>query len=143
MEEAVEVAKRHMAAFNAHDIEAHKANEAADVEWVVPGGITLRGPDQVAQFQSIYWEALPDVKVIPVNQVVGGSTIVTEGFFEGTHTGTLRTPQGDIPPSGNRIRLRYATIQRVENGLVASEHLYFDQLEFLTQLDALPPSPGK
>ena len=67
MEEAVEAAKRHMAAFNAHDIEAHKANEAADVEWVVPGGITLRGPDQVAQFQSIYWEALPDAKVNGAN----------------------------------------------------------------------------
>jgi predicted ester cyclase len=132
-----------MAAFNAHDIEAHKANEAPDVEWVMPGGITLRGPDQVAQLQSIYWEALPDVKVVPVNQVVGGSTIVTEGYFEGTHSGTLRTPQGDIPPSGNRIRLRYATVQHVENGLVSFEHLYFDQLEFLTQLGVLPAPAGK
>jgi len=77
------------------------------------------------------------VKVTPINQVVAGSTVVTEGHFVGTHTGTLRTPQGDIPPSGNNIKLRYATVQRVEGGLIASEHIYFDQLEFMTQLGVI------
>jgi len=132
-----EAADRHVAAFNAHDLEAHKANEASDVEWSMPGGINLRGPEQVAELQKIYWDALPDVKVTPINQVVAGSTVVTEGHFVGTHTGTLRTPQGDIPPSGNNIKLRYATVQRVEGGLIASEHIYFDQLEFMTQLGVI------
>ncbi|HEX9234857.1 MAG TPA: nuclear transport factor 2 family protein [Actinomycetota bacterium] len=138
MNEAKEAADRHVAAFNAHDAEAHMANESPDIEWVMPGGITLRGPQAVVELQKIYWAAVPDMKVTPDNQVVAGSTVVTEGYMSGTQTGTLRTPQGDIPPSGNRIKLRYATIQRVENGLVASEHLYFDQLEFLTQIGPLP-----
>ena len=56
----------------------------------------------------------------------------------------FRAPQGDIPASGNRIELRYATVKRVRDGRVASEHLYFDQLEFLQQLGALPaPSGGE
>lgn len=143
MGEALEAARRHIEAFNAHDAEAHMANEAVDVEWVQPGGITLRGPEQVVESQLILWQALPDVRVTPSNQIEAGPIVVTEGVFTGTHTGTLRTPQGDIPRSGNRITLRYVTVQRVEGGKIVSEHVYFDQLEFLSQLGALPtPAPN-
>jgi hypothetical protein len=138
MNEAQAAAERHTAAFNAHDLEAHMANESPDIEWVQPGGISLRGPGAVAESQKIFWAAIPDAKVEPLNRVVAGSTVVTEGYMTGSQTGTLRTPHGDIPPSGNRIRLRFVTVQRVENGLIASEHLYFDQLEFLAQIGALP-----
>jgi ketosteroid isomerase-like protein len=64
---------------------------------------------------------------------------VTEGTLAGTPTGTFRSPQGDIPATGNRIQLRYASVRHIRDGKVASEHLYFDQLEFLQQLGALPP----
>jgi hypothetical protein len=138
MDEVKDAADRHVAAFNAHDAEAHMANESPDVEWVMPGGITLRGPEAVAELQKIYWAALPDARVTPANQLIAGSTVVTEGYMTGSHTGTLRTSQGDIPPSGNRIKLRYVTVQRVKDGLIVSEHLYFDQLEFLGQIGALP-----
>jgi predicted ester cyclase len=76
--------------------------------------------------------------VNPASRFIAGSAVVTEGYMTGTQTGTLRTPQGDIPPSGNRIKLRYATVQQVKDGLIVSEHLYFDQLEFLTQIGAIP-----
>lgn len=65
------------------------------------------------------------------------ATVVTESYLTGTHTGTFRTPNGDIPPSGNRVKLRYVSVQQVEEGKIASEHLYFDQLEFLTQIGAI------
>lgn len=80
----------------------------------------------------------PDVKVTVVNQIVADPYVVTEGIFAGTHTGTLRTPQGDVPPTGNQIKLRYVTVQRVEKDKVASEHVYFDQAEFMTQLGLMP-----
>jgi steroid delta-isomerase-like uncharacterized protein len=135
---AKEIAARHMAAFNAHDEAAHMAGETPDIEWVQPGVGPLRGPDQVIQAQRILWDALPDATIEPVNQIDDGTTVVTEGILNGTHTGTLRTPAGDIPASGNRVSLRYVTVQRLRDELVESEHLYFDQLEFLTQLGAIP-----
>jgi len=138
MGEALEAATRHVEAFNAHDERAQVANETPDVEWVMPGGISLRGPEQVAGMLRIYWDAFPDVRVEPADRIEAGSTVITEGFFHGTQSGTLRTPQGDIPPSGNRINLRYVTVQRTKDGRIASEHLYFDQLDFLGQLGALP-----
>jgi steroid delta-isomerase-like uncharacterized protein len=138
MRSAKEAADSHVAAFNAHDAEGHAANETPDIEWVQPGGIVLRGPDQVIASQRLFWEAFPDAKVNLVNQIVADPFVVTEGTFTGTQTGTLRTPNGDIPPTGKAIKLRYVSVQRVEKGLIASEHLYFDQAEMMAQLGLMP-----
>lgn len=138
MDGAKEAAERHVQAFNSHDLEALGANEAEDVEWVAPGGIVLRGPEQVKGFQKVYWEAFPDAQILSENQVVADPYVITEGAFTGTHTGTFRTPNGDIPATGLPVKIRFCTVQRVEDGLVASEHLYFDQAEMLGQLGLLP-----
>jgi ketosteroid isomerase-like protein len=71
-------------------------------------------------------------------QFASGNAVVAEGTLRGTHTAAFRTPQGEIPPSGNAVNLRYATVKRFRDGRLVSEHLYFDQLEFLQQLGALP-----
>ena len=65
--------------------------------------------------------------------------MISEGFLTGTHTGVFATPQGEIPASGNPVNLRYASVKRVAGGKIVSEHLYFDQMEFMTQIGALPP----
>lgn len=137
MSGAKEAALRHVEAFNSHNLEALGANETQDVEWVAPGGIVLRGPDQVKSFQKVYWDAFPDAQVVNENQIVADPYVITEGAFTGTHSGTFRTPSGDIPATGLAVKVRYCTIQRIEDGLVASEHLYFDQAEMLGQLGLL------
>jgi predicted ester cyclase len=142
MADPIEAAQRHDEAFNAQDPQARMAAETTDIESVLPGGITLRGPEQVVGFLQIFWEALPDARITHVNHVASGDAIAVEGTLTGTHTGTLRFPQGDIPATGNRIELRYASVKRIREGKVASEHLYFDQLDFLQQLGALPRDPG-
>ena len=138
MTDAVEVVRRYDAAFDAQDTEARFANQTPDIEVVLPGGMTLRGPAQVAEVVQAFWDALPDGKLTHENDIAEGDVVVTEGTLTGTHRGTFRTPQGEIPASGNRVTLRYASVRWVRDGKVASEHLYFDQLEFLQQLGALP-----
>jgi predicted ester cyclase len=85
---------------------------------------------------------LPDATITWKNHVESGSLIAGEGVLSGTHTGPFRTPQGEIPPSGAQVALPYAFIRRVEGGKITSEHLYFDQMEFLQQLGAIPQGPG-
>jgi ketosteroid isomerase-like protein len=138
MGEALEAAKRYDEAFNAQDAPTRAATLTPDTEFVGPGGISLQGPEQIAELQNAFWEALPDGTIGHERQVETGEAVILEGYLTGTHTGTFRTPQGDIPPTGNPVRLRYASIRRVEGGKIASEHLYFDQLEFLTQIGAIP-----
>ncbi len=89
----------------------------------------------------IFWSAFPDMKVSEDYQVVAGDTAVTESTYSGTHTGTLRTPNGDIPATGKRVQGRQVSVQRIKDGKVWSEHLYFDQMEFLAAL-GLAPAPS-
>jgi steroid delta-isomerase-like uncharacterized protein len=139
MADVVEAARRYDDAFNAQDNEVRAAHQTPDIEVVVPGGMILRGAEEVARLVESFWEALPDGKITYQNEVAAGDTVLTEGTLSGTHTGTFRSPQGDIPASGNRVALRYASVKLMHDGKVASEHLYFDQLEFLQQIGALPP----
>jgi steroid delta-isomerase-like uncharacterized protein len=136
-----EAADRHVQAFNNKDLEGFVNNGSADIEFVIPGGITLRGRDQVRDYMQIFWSAFPDMKVSENYQVIAGDTAVTEATYSGTHTGTLRTPNGDIPATGKQVQGRQVSVQRVKDGQVWSEHLYFDQMEFLGAL-GLIPSPS-
>jgi steroid delta-isomerase-like uncharacterized protein len=137
MADVIEIARRHDDAFNSHDADRRVAIEAPDIEFVMPGGVTLRGHDQVKEVVRAFWEALPDARISPDDLVAAGNVVVVEGTIAGTHTGTFRTPQGEIPPSGNPVTLRYAAVKRFRDDRLVSEHLYFDQLEFLQQLGAL------
>jgi steroid delta-isomerase-like uncharacterized protein len=137
MADVIEIARRHDDAFNSHDADGRAAIEAPDIEFVMPGGVTLRGHDQVVEVVRAFWEALPDARISPDDQLSAGNVVVVEGTIAGTHTGTFRTPQGEIPPSGNPVTLRYAAVKRFRDDRLVSEHLYFDQLEFLQQLGAL------
>ena len=141
MGEALEAAKRADDAFNAHDLEARLAANRDDSELVMPGGMRLRGREQ-ADVLRAFWEALPDATITWKDYVESGSLIAGEGVLSGTHSGPFRTPQGEIPPSRRQVALPYAFIRRVEGGKIASEHLYFDQMEFLQQVGAMAQPPG-
>lgn len=134
-----DVARRHDDAWNAKDVEARKAYCAPDIETEMPGGMHLKGLDQVLQVEAAFWQALPDSQIKRTNEFVAGDTVIAEGILTGTQTGQFPTPQGEIPASGNPVNLRYASIRRVSNGKIISEHLYFDQMEFMMQIGALPP----
>jgi predicted ester cyclase len=138
MSEALDVAKRHDEAFNTHDAEARLGIEAPDIEFVMPGGVTLLGSKNMLPVVQSFWEALPDAAIVPENYFTSGDVVVTEGQIVGTHKGPFRTPQGEIAATGNNVKLRYAAIKRVAGGKLVSEHLFFDQMEFLQQLGAMP-----
>ena len=67
-----------------------------------------------------------------------GDWVVQEFVFVGTHTGTLQSPAGDIPPTNRLLRGRGVQILHVEDGLVADTRLYFDQVDVMTQLGLMP-----
>src|SRR6266545_5697005 len=133
---------RNIKALNTKDIEGLLANQQPDVELVIPGGVTLRGHEQVRQYTEALWAAFPDGAFSFAGQVVAENAAATELVFTGTHTGPLATPNGAIHPTGKRVTLRSASILRFKDGLIVSEHAYVDQLEFMTQLGLMPAVPG-
>ena len=135
MADLSDIAHRHDDAWGAKDVEERKACCASDIELEMPG-MQLKGLDQVLQVEAAFWHALPDSQIKRTNEVVAGDTVITEGFLSGTQTGPFRTPQGELPPSGNSVNLRYASLKRVSGDKIVSEHLYFDQMEFMMQIGA-------
>ncbi len=129
-------------ALNTRDIEEVLANQQPDAELVIPGGVTLRGHEQIGPYTEALWQAFPDGTFSFSGQVLADDAAATELVFVGTHTGPLATPSGEIPPTGRRVTLHSVSILRFRDGLIASEHAYLDQLEFMTQLGLMPAAPG-
>ncbi|HJP66638.1 MAG TPA: ester cyclase [Actinomycetota bacterium] len=138
MGDAVQAGERYDDAFNAHDADTRKAQLTDRSELVLPGGPPFQGPDQILQVTQGFWAAFPDGEIIREHHITSGDEVATEGRFVGTHSGPFPTPQGDLPPSGNRVEFAYVSVRRVEDDTILSERLYFDQLGFLQQLGALP-----
>lgn len=109
-----------------------------DVELTMPGGVRLRGPEEIAPVLDAFREALSDSRHVIVDVVETGDKIAVELRVTATHTGVFRTPQGDVAPTGRAIELESVDVVTLRDGLVASWHTYFDQLAFLAQLGLLP-----
>lgn len=124
--------------FNAHDIDGFAAVLADDVAFQAPGGISGRGKPACAEFYGHRLTAFPDGQVeVHAIQIID-DVAVEEGTFSGTHNGTLRTPTGDIPPTGRGISLSYIQVLRFRDGKHLSFNLMFDRLEMLEQLGLIP-----
>jgi predicted ester cyclase len=110
---------------------------SADAEVVAPVG-QFRGRDQILGFLRVYWEAFPDARLEIVRSISEGPLSAAEGLMIGTHTGVLQTPEGEVPPTGRRVEIRWTAMYEARGDELVSEHLYFDQVEFLTQLGLAP-----
>ena len=134
---AEELAERDIRAFNEQDLAAKVAISSPDLEFVVPGA-TLRGLDEARAFAKALWEAFPDGLITTAKRASTGSWAAVEGTFTGTHAGTLHGPSGEIPASGRRIQLQCVVVYEVASERIVSKHFYFDRLELLTQIEAIP-----
>jgi predicted ester cyclase len=103
-------------------------------EFRMPGG-TFHG---AAEFQAMcegWWSAFPDLKHEVVNQIELGDTYVCELVMIGTHTGTMRTPNGDIPATGKKIKMTSCDYVKLDKeGRIVSWHAYPDMVGMLAQL---------
>ncbi|HEX4099265.1 MAG TPA: ester cyclase [Pseudonocardiaceae bacterium] len=141
MGQAADAMHRKIAAFNAQDGKEFQELMGPDIEWAIPGAL-LRGPDQVAAFNSALWKEFPDIKLTATRVAQDGAIVVMQGRAEGTHHGTFHTPGGDIPPTGKCVNLPYSEYIEVGGNVIASARLVFDRLGLLEQL-GVAPAPAR
>ncbi len=67
-----------------------------------------------------------------------GPAAAAEGTITGTHDGVLHSPNGDVAATGRAVELRWAAVYATDGDTLKSEHLFFDQMDFLGQLGLLP-----
>jgi predicted ester cyclase len=63
-------------------------------------------------------KAFPDLTQEVTNLVAVGESAFAEAIARGTHTGPLETPDGEVPPTGRRIEVRFCVVARARDGLL-------------------------
>ena len=124
--------------FNAHDLDGFAEVLADDVVFQAPGGMHGQGKPACVEFYGGWHSAFPDAHVEVHNVHFVGDIAVEEGTFSGTHNGVLRTPTGDVPPTGRAVNLDYIQVLRFRGGKHVSFNLMFDRLLMLEQLSLMP-----
>lgn len=79
-------------------------------------------------------KAFPDFHATIDEMIVKGDKIVVLWTITGTNTGSLHTPFGELPPTGKKVRFSGVAIDRVVNGKVVEEWVFWNVLDILQQL---------
>ncbi|UKA72174.1 ester cyclase [Arthrobacter sp. FW306-06-A] len=139
MGQASDAMDRLLAAMAAKDIEELSDCFAADAVLRTPDQGEISGSEAIADYFHHFWEAMPDVRYEQSARHEAGDVAIVEGFVTGTNTGSLGLPTGGtLPATGKQVRVRSCDIAKVQAGLIAEHHAYFDQMELLGQLGLLP-----
>ncbi len=120
--------------WNAHDRKGWVAAASPHLEVVVTGGTRLAGPEAAGELYDIWTGAFPDTRVDAHLTIAEGPNGMQECHFRGTHTGTMRTPMGDIPATGRSVDIPFVSLVTVEDGKMASFRVYFDVADMMSQL---------
>lgn len=137
MGKAADVMVRELTAVNERDTKTITASFSPECIKLVPGA-RLQGGEQVAAWCSALFEAFPDLRITVTGVVEEAPFATVSGTVTGTHLGTLRTPGGDIPPTGRPAEFAFSETAEVRDGAMVSVRLYFDRLELLEQLGVIP-----
>jgi predicted ester cyclase len=92
------------------------------------------------EYTETWANAFPDGKVEVLNVVAQGDLVVAEFIGRGTHTGPLKGPAGELPPTGRRLEMPFVEIVRFRGEKIAEGRIYFDAATLFTQLGASLPA---
>lgn len=138
MADTRQVAAEALGAFNAHDEARIRATYAEDVVFEAPGDARISGADAATGFAMAWLNAFPDATVTVHEEVCDGEWCVQRFTFDGTHEATLTGPGGDVPATNRRLSGRGVQMFRVRDDKIVEEHLYYDQVQVMTQLGLMP-----
>jgi ketosteroid isomerase-like protein len=135
MAQAREVLDKLNQALSANETEAVKEYYHENAELVTPEG-TYKGRQQIKEYFDESGEAFSDFELNVNNKLESGNKAVDEWSMNMTHSGPLALPgfAERIPATNRHMTLSGADIVTVEDGLIKSHHVYYDQKAFLDQL---------
>jgi steroid delta-isomerase-like uncharacterized protein len=85
----------------------------------------------------------PDINVTYDEIIAMGDKTVTRWTMIGTNTGPMQATDGELPPTGKKVRVSGVTIARRVNEKIVEEWDYFNVLDMVMQLGwtITPPQP--
>jgi len=103
------------------------------------------GLEALKEYYSYTHEAFPDLHATIDEIIVKGDKIIWVWTFSGANTGSFHTPLGDIHATGKKVQFSGVAIDRVDEGKIVEEWVYFNVLQVLQQLGftITPPQPSE
>jgi predicted ester cyclase len=115
-----------------------KAMEVAHPDIIIidkPTGQQLSGVDGFIQYSEGFVNAMPDLKGTAMEHKVEGNKVTTRVHGKGTFSGTLQTPQGAFPGTGNPVDIEYQLEQEFDDaGKLKRFSVDYDMQDFMRQL---------
>lgn len=137
---ASELVRTAVDAINRHDIAALKATWAPDLHERFPDA-ECHGADATAAYFQHAFDAMPDLRLEIMGMSEQAGTVFMRWRMTGHHTGTA---WNGIAASGRRIELDGIDHFEVRDGLIATNFVVYDQLQFARAVGLVPQdgSPG-
>lgn len=128
--------RSYLEAMNNRDARAMVAHWREDgVEDIVAVGV-LRGRDELYDYFSSLFAAMPDARTTITRLVAGEQSCAVEWRLEATLDGA---PFMGIEPNGKHIEIRGFDLIELEDGQIVSNTAYFDASTVARQIGMLPP----
>ena len=122
-------------AFNDRDFDRAAAVVTNDFEFrMIPTGQDFHGPDGIRQYLAVWADGFPESAATITDVIAGDQKAVVEFTGRGVHSGTLKTPMGDIAPTGNRVELEFCDVWEIVDDKLRRGRTYFDLASLMRQL---------
>lgn len=125
---------------NARDWETYGSVYAVSLVWTHVPGLSepTKGREARVKWVQGIVGAFPDGVVEKRRSFGQGDWLCMELTFTGTHKGPIPAGGQTIPATNKGLRLPYCLVLKFDRGVVTELHEYFDQLEMLRQIGAMP-----
>ena len=134
---SIDVARENVEAFNAGDWERFRTTLATGCVYDEPATQRhLEGQEAILEANRGWKEAFPDAHGRVERAIASDGTVTLEITWEGTQSGPLHTPEGDIAPSNRHVVVKAAEVFEVEGDKIREAHHYFDMMGMLQQIGA-------
>jgi steroid delta-isomerase-like uncharacterized protein len=135
----LEMIKKHIADLAASNWDDYKAAFAANVVYEEKATrLHVEGADEYLKAVQRWKRAFPDLNAKIKDSVISGDTASVELEWEGTHSGPLEAPFGNVPATNRQGKLPAVLILKFENNKIVEAHHYFDLFTLMTQLGLAP-----
>jgi quinol monooxygenase YgiN/predicted ester cyclase len=130
--------------YNAGDLAAVMDLYADDAVQLMPDGI-FKGRDEIEKRLALELNAFTEVRHSVESFLEQDDLFADEFIFRGTHTSTVRLPDGtELPPTGLRVEIRGMELVQMRDSKIIVDNLYYDNVAVLAQLGLLPqPKPAR
>jgi steroid delta-isomerase-like uncharacterized protein len=137
-EKRLAIVRAHMEAENRRDFDATIETFEHPRYELFGHGRVFDGEDEVRAYFAASRRAFPDQGNEPIAVRATEDAVLAEFWLVGTHLGPMPTPQGELAPTGRRVRVRMAAVFEFAPGGtgIVCERVYFDSSAVLRQLTA-------